>query len=178
MKRKLFTLAAILLALPMMAVCPQKGNSVPEFAQFWSLINSIYDGEWADKTTDPGTDMKRIVFENETDSEEGIDMTTIIYGRGVKAVKKQMEGYMDWVCEATDAHAYYARFHFDTDNGAIIAFKDKADADAFARQMQPLLQRDDTDLEYGSATIGYFYLAQVEPQQNDEGWWIFDFHAG
>lgn len=178
MKRILFTLAVVMMALPILAVSCQQENGTPEFAQFWKLIYDTYNGDGAGNGTDPGTGMKRIVYESETDSEEGIEMQTIIFGKGTKAVKKKTDDYTEWVCEAVDAHACYVRFHFDTDNGAILAFKDKADAEACARQMKPFLQQNDTDMEYGSATIGGFYCANVEPRQNEEGWWIFDFHAG
>ena len=154
-------------------------EKAPEFAKLFALINTVYDSDGSrPSATDPGTGMKRIVYESDTDDEEGIEYKTIVFGKGTKAVKKQKEDYTDWVFEADDAHACYVSFHFDTDNGAIIAFKDKADAEACARQMKPLIQQDETDKQYGAGTIDSFYIANVEPRQDENGWWTFDFHAG
>ena len=180
--RKLFTMAAILLAMSAAAACHSTQKGTPQLDSILALIETIYNGHdegKKPKATDPGTGLARIVYDSELDSEEGFEIVTIIYGQGVKASKKQIEeDYTVWVCEATDAHACYVRFQFDTDNGATVAFNNKADAEAFARQMKPRLSRDEYDLEYGSGTVNGFYVNKIEPQQDDNGWWTFSFHGG
>ena len=157
---------------------------VPEFAKLLALINATYDNQRARKdfpSTDSHTGMKRIAYDKDVDDSEGIvmEMVIVAYGKGTDVIKTQdEEGFEEWNYKATDAHACYVSFHFDTDNGAIIAFKSKADAEACARQMKPLLQQSGRDLKYGSATIDKYYCGNIEPTQNEEGWWIFDFHAG
>ena len=172
---------SLFLAICLMAQIPTFAMTadLPEtllFPRIWMLVNTIHSSVWTTEeeespvlpAVDEETGLQLLYHIEEMEEEEPIKLIHIVYGTGVKVSKK---------CSvtATAPHACYVEFQGDTDNSTSVCFRDKSDADTFAKQMELFITYDLDDPDYG--TVGRCY-ANLKPRKNENGWWEFNFHAG
>lgn len=156
---------------------------------FDRLVELIAKGDQFDETKLTELGMKQLIseeesFEDEYDvaeptEDDGTNVSSMlyfVYAQNTTATFVEGEHGRELRLTATGPHAYGFECHLDTDNGAKLYFKEKADHDAF---LQCLRKSDEYSTnEYSGGVTEYIGTSLLQDDVEQDGWYIIDFHRG